>query len=75
MPPAYCHNSLSVRWGFVPSAFVLKATQVQRPLAPVVIGGLITATLLTLIVLPAYMRALLLRERCKRSRTATCLCR
>jgi cobalt-zinc-cadmium resistance protein CzcA len=27
--------------------------EVQKPLAPVVIGGLITATLLTLLVLPA----------------------
>jgi len=31
-------------------------TEVQRPLATVVIGGLITSTLLTLLVLPAVYR-------------------
>jgi cobalt-zinc-cadmium resistance protein CzcA len=30
--------------------------EVQRPLATVVIGGLITSTLLTLVVLPAIYR-------------------
>ena len=30
--------------------------EVQRPIATVVIGGLITATLLTLVVLPALYR-------------------
>jgi cobalt-zinc-cadmium resistance protein CzcA len=40
--------------GFVPMAIATEAgAEVQRPLATVVIGGLITATLLTLIVLPA----------------------
>ena len=39
--------------GFVPMAFSTSAgAEVQRPLATVVIGGLMTATLLTLIVLP-----------------------
>ena len=39
--------------GFFPMAFSTSAgAEVQRPLATVVIGGLITATLLTLIVLP-----------------------
>jgi cobalt-zinc-cadmium resistance protein CzcA len=43
--------------GFFPMAFSSSAgAEVQKPLATVVIGGLITATLLTLIVLPAiYM--------------------
>jgi cobalt-zinc-cadmium resistance protein CzcA len=40
--------------GFVPMAFSTSAgSEVQRPLATVVIGGLITATLLTLLVLPS----------------------
>jgi heavy metal efflux system protein len=40
--------------GFLPMALSRSAgAEVQRPLATVVIGGLITATLLTLIVLPA----------------------
>ena len=39
--------------GFIPMAFSGSAgAEVQKPLATVVIGGLITATLLTLIVLP-----------------------
>ena len=40
--------------GFVPMAISTSAgAEVQRPLATVVIGGLITATLLTLLVLPS----------------------
>ena len=40
--------------GFVPMAVSTSAgSEVQRPLATVVIGGLITATLLTLLVLPS----------------------
>jgi len=40
--------------GFVPMALAAGAgAEVQRPLATVVIGGLITSTLLTLLVLPA----------------------
>ncbi len=40
--------------GFVPMALAMSAgAEVQRPLATVVIGGLITSTLLTLLVLPA----------------------
>ncbi|MEO0332624.1 MAG: efflux RND transporter permease subunit, partial [Bacteroidota bacterium] len=39
--------------GFLPMALSTSAgAEVQRPLATVVIGGLITATILTLIVLP-----------------------
>lgn len=45
--------------GFAPMAFATGAgAEVQKPLATVVIGGLITATLLTLIVLPALSAAL-----------------
>ncbi len=41
-------------FGFVPMALSTSAgAEVQRPLATVVIGGLFTATLLTLLVLPA----------------------
>ena len=40
--------------GFLPMAVATSAgAEVQRPLATVVIGGLVTATLLTLLVLPA----------------------
>ena len=40
--------------GFVPMALATgTGAEVQKPLATVVIGGLITATLLTLFVLPA----------------------
>lgn len=44
-------------FGFLPMAFSVSAgAEVQRPLATVVIGGMISATLLTLIVLPVlYM--------------------
>jgi cobalt-zinc-cadmium resistance protein CzcA len=41
-------------FGFVPMALATSAgAEVQRPLATVVIGGLLTSTLLTLLVLPA----------------------
>lgn len=40
--------------GFLPMAIATSAgAEVQRPLATVVIGGLVTATILTLVVLPA----------------------
>ncbi len=40
-------------FGFLPMAFSTSAgAEVQRPLATVVIGGMLTATLLTLVVLP-----------------------
>ncbi len=43
--------------GFVPMAFNVGAgSEVQRPLATVVIGGILSATLLTLLVLPALYR-------------------
>lgn len=41
--------------GFIPMAFAFgPGAEVQKPLATVVIGGLTTATLLTLIVLPTF---------------------
>src|SRR5690606_9377833 len=47
-------TALVASLGFVPMALATSAgAEVQRPLATVVIGGLITATLLTLLVLPS----------------------
>ncbi len=52
--------------GFVPMAIATgRGAEVQKPLAIVVIGGLITSTLLTLFVLPAISH-LILRVRSKR---------
>lgn len=46
-------TALVASLGFVPMAMATSAgAEVQRPLATVVIGGLITSTLLTLLVLP-----------------------
>ncbi|MCU0636815.1 MAG: efflux RND transporter permease subunit, partial [Gemmatimonadaceae bacterium] len=45
--------------GFVPMALSTSAgAEVQRPLATVVIGGLVTATIGTLFVLPVLYRAM-----------------
>jgi cobalt-zinc-cadmium resistance protein CzcA len=50
--------------GFVPMALATgRGAEVQKPLAIVVIAGLIVATFLTLFVLPAISRLLLHRER------------
>ncbi|MCA9672845.1 MAG: efflux RND transporter permease subunit, partial [Myxococcales bacterium] len=47
-------TALVASLGFVPMALATSAgAEVQRPLATVVIGGLITSTLLTLLVVPA----------------------
>ena len=49
-----CMTALVAALGFLPMALsTAPGAEVQRPLATVVIGGLITATLLTLFVLPA----------------------
>jgi len=46
-------TALVASLGFLPMALSQSSgAEVQRPLATVVIGGLITATLLTLVVLP-----------------------
>ena len=46
-------TALVASLGFVPMAVAESAgAEVQRPLATVVIGGLITSTILTLLVLP-----------------------
>jgi cobalt-zinc-cadmium resistance protein CzcA len=50
-------TALVASLGFVPMAFNVGAgSEVQRPLATVVIGGIISATLLTLFVLPVLYR-------------------
>src|SRR6266508_2653111 len=50
-------TALVASLGFVPMALSTgTGAEVQRPLATVVIGGLITSTLLTLLVLPAIYR-------------------
>ena len=47
-------TALVASLGFVPMALATgTGAEVQRPLATVVIGGLITSTVLTLLVLPA----------------------
>ena len=46
-------TALVAALGFIPMAFsTAPGSEVQRPLATVVIGGLVTATLLTLFLLP-----------------------
>jgi heavy metal efflux system protein len=50
-------TALVASLGFVPMALATSSgAEVQRPLATVVIGGLMTSTLLTLIVVPAVYR-------------------
>jgi cobalt-zinc-cadmium resistance protein CzcA len=50
-------TALVASLGFVPMALATGAgSEVQRPLATVVIGGIISSTLLTLVVLPALYR-------------------
>jgi cobalt-zinc-cadmium resistance protein CzcA len=50
-------TALVASLGFLPMALATgTGAEVQRPLATVVIGGILTATALTLIVLPALCR-------------------
>ncbi len=52
-------TALVASLGFIPMAFNVGAgAEVQRPLATVVIGGIVSSTLLTLLVLPALYRLL-----------------
>ena len=56
-------TALVASLGFVPMAFNVGAgSEVQRPLATVVIGGIASSTLLTLLVLPVLYRWLHRRE-------------
>ena len=61
-------TALVASLGFVPMALATgTGAEVQKPLATVVIGGLITATMLTLLVLPAlYSRFSAVRSRIRR---------
>ncbi len=57
-------TALVASLGFVPMALATSAgAEVQRPLATVVIGGLVTSTLLTLLVLPSVYAWLAERRR------------
>ncbi|MDR0506302.1 MAG: CusA/CzcA family heavy metal efflux RND transporter [Dysgonamonadaceae bacterium] len=59
-------TALVASLGFMPMALsVSDGAEVQRPLATVVVGGLITATLLTLFVLPALYKMLNLKKSVK----------
>lgn len=50
-------TALVASLGFVPMALAVgKGAEVQKPLATVVIGGIVSSTLLTLVVLPALYR-------------------
>jgi cobalt-zinc-cadmium resistance protein CzcA len=50
-------TALVASLGFVPMALATgSGAEVQRPLATVVIGGLVSSTLLTLVVVPALYR-------------------
>ncbi len=50
-------TALVAALGFVPMALAHgRGAEVQRPLATVVIGGIISSTILTLLVLPALYR-------------------
>ena len=63
-------TALVASLGFVPMALNVGAgSEVQRPLATVVIGGILSSTILTLIVLPALYR--LVHRRDGRAATAT----
>ena len=56
-------TALVAALGFLPMALSTGAgAEVQKPLATVVIGGLVTSTLLTLLVLPSVMKLFLSRE-------------
>ncbi len=66
-------TALVASLGFVPMALATSAgAEVQRPLATVVIGGLVTSTLLTLLVLPVLYRMLdSTQERSRNARKRT----
>ena len=52
-------TALVASLGFLPMALNVGAgSEVQRPLATVVIGGIVSSTLLTLVVLPVLYRSL-----------------
>jgi cobalt-zinc-cadmium resistance protein CzcA len=65
-------TALVAALGFVPMAFNTGiGAEVQRPLATVVIGGIVSSTLLTLLVLPALYRLFAGVDARRRTTTAT----
>ena len=65
-------TALVASLGFIPMALATsEGAEVQRPLATVVIGGLISATLLTLLVLPTIYRWRMAKPRGELSRVTT----
>jgi len=65
-------TALVASLGFVPMALNTGiGSEVQRPLATVVIGGIVTSTLLTLFVLPALYRLVHFRETWQAADTAS----
>ena len=63
-------TALVASFGFVPMALNTgTGAEVQRPLATVVIGGIVSSTLLTLLVLPALYRLVHGREVAAASQT------
>src|ERR1700674_4093925 len=64
-------TALVASFGFVPMAVATgTGAEVQRPLATVVIGGLITSTALTLFLLPAVCEMLFQRRNSRRNEAA-----
>jgi len=64
-------TALVASLGFVPMALnVGTGAEVQRPLATVVIGGIVSSTLLTLLVLPTLYRLLHRGDAAKSQREA-----
>jgi cobalt-zinc-cadmium resistance protein CzcA len=62
-------TALVASLGFLPMALAHgRGAEVQRPLATVVIGGIISSTALTLLVLPALYRTFHRKERWRRGR-------
>ncbi|MBS7670959.1 efflux RND transporter permease subunit [Croceicoccus gelatinilyticus] len=65
-------TALVASLGFVPMALnVGLGSEVQRPLATVVIGGIVSSTILTLLVLPALYRTVRGKEAEEKSQTST----
>lgn len=65
-------TALVASLGFIPMAFNTgTGAEVQRPLATVVIGGVLSSTLLTLLVLPALLNQFSKTTRCNANRFAS----
>ena len=67
-------TALVASLGFIPMALATgTGAEVQRPLATVVIGGIVSSTLLTLVVLPALYRLAHRRDEARRRKDAAAL--